>query len=74
MNQVQFYREAAALSQKELADKSGCSQPTIVAIEAGGKTNVYLAQRIANALGATVREVFPPIEAEEPKPNSASAA
>ena len=59
MNHVQQFRESAKLSQKALAVRCGCSQPTIAAIEAGGKTNVHLAQKIAATLGATVDAVFP---------------
>lgn len=59
MNHVQKYRESAGLSQKALAARCGCSQPTIAAIEAGGRTNVHLAQRIAASLGRTVESIFP---------------
>lgn len=66
MNKVQHFRGASRLSQKDLADLCGCSQPTIAAIEAGGKTNVHLAQKIAAALGQSVAEVFPVIAEQKP--------
>lgn len=68
MNNVQQFRESANLSQKALGDICGCSQPTIAAIEAGGKTNVHLAQRIAAALGRSVGDTFP-LDPETPNPN-----
>ncbi len=58
MNKVRLYREQQKISQAALARSCNCSQPTISAIEDGGQTNVYLAQRIAAALSKSVEEVF----------------
>jgi len=74
MNPVQVFRESAKLSQRALADRCGCSQPTIAAIEAGGKTNVHLAQRIAAALDQPVSALFPLDDAGQPGLPEAAAA
>lgn len=71
MNHLKIYREKAGISQTALAKASGCSQPTISAIEDADSTpNVTLAQRIVAALhrhGAECRlvDVFPPSELQQ---------
>jgi transcriptional regulator with XRE-family HTH domain len=45
-------REAAGLSQNELAHRLGCQQPAIARLEAGeASPNMRTLDRIANALG-----------------------
>lgn len=56
-------RRARSLSQQELATLVGVHQRTIQNIEAGAQPKVVLAQLLARALGATVEELFPPVEA-----------
>jgi len=49
---LRLEREAAGLSQRELAKRLGCQQPAISRLEAGGVSpNVATLQRIAEALG-----------------------
>lgn len=58
-NQIRAYREYKGVSQRWLAGKVGCSSSTISEIEMGKRTpNVYLALRIAKALGATVENLW----------------
>ena len=53
-------REELRMTQDELAKKSGVSRQTISSIEknAGRNTSTKTLQRIANALGLTVSELF----------------
>jgi transcriptional regulator with XRE-family HTH domain len=52
---VRHYREAAGLSQRELADRLGCQQPAIARLEAGGVSpNMRTLERIAEALGGVI--------------------
>lgn len=53
-------REELRMTQDELAKKSGVSRQTISSIEknAGRNTSTKTLQRIANALGSTVSELF----------------
>jgi len=49
---VREAREAAGLSQRQLADRLGCQQPAISRLEAGGVApGVVTLNRIASALG-----------------------
>jgi putative transcriptional regulator len=61
-NNVRYYRLYKlykGVSQRWLAQKVGCSHSTLGAIERGESApNVYLAMRIARALGATVEELW----------------
>lgn len=60
MNRVREARLKAHLSQDELAEGSGLARPTISKIERGETVPSGLSmQRIADALGYPVREVFP---------------
>lgn len=53
---VRHYREAAGLSQRELADRLGCQQPAIARLEAGGVSpSMRTLERIAEALGYVVQ-------------------
>ena len=49
-------RKRANLTQKELADRVGTSQPAIARLESGNYRNLSLAflRRVASALGATM--------------------
>lgn len=53
-------RTRNAMRQADLASAVGVSRQTIVSLERGDYApSVYLALRIARALGATVEELFP---------------
>ena len=58
------YRKRAGLTQRQVAQAARCSEQLIAAIEAGRRRspNVYIAQRIARALGVPVDVLFPPDE------------
>lgn len=53
-------REAAKMTQEELAEKSGISRGTIVALESGTEKNTTSKTlvAIAKALGVTVEQIF----------------
>lgn len=52
-------RKQRRLTQAELADQVGVSRQTIIAVEQGDYApSVFLALRIAHALGGTVEELF----------------
>jgi len=55
-------RARAQLSQEALADRAGVSRPTISRIERGAEGDVSLetVERIADALGVSVAELFVP--------------
>jgi len=55
------YRKRLGMSQRDVARKAGCSEEYICWLETRRRTlpNVYVAQRIARAVGATVEELFP---------------
>lgn len=60
-----FGRARAHLSQGQLADRAGVSRPTISRIErAIGDVGVDVVQRIADALGVAVADLFVPPSAE----------
>lgn len=57
MNRVKELREQKGLSQEQLADRVGAHYTTISKIERGvQQLNVRWMERIAEALGVTVRE------------------
>jgi transcriptional regulator with XRE-family HTH domain len=58
-----FERARAGLSQGRLAERSGVSRPTISRIERAVAADVGLdtLQKLADALGTTVRDLFTPI-------------
>ena len=59
VNAVRAARQAAGLTQADLAAEVGVSRQTVVAVEAGDYApSVYLALRIARVLGGTVEEFF----------------
>lgn len=50
---------ANEMTQQELAERTGVSRQTIIAVEAGKYSpSLELAFRIANAFGVTITEVF----------------
>lgn len=53
-------REEKRMTQEELAEKSGVSRPTIVALETGKTTDVKMStlQKLASAMDTTVQEIF----------------
>ena len=51
-------REAAGLTQRELAEKSGIPQSTIARIERGANTSIVTMVKIANALGVRFKTEF----------------
>jgi putative transcriptional regulator len=58
-NPIRERRKERRVTQAELADRVGVSRQTIIAIEQGDYApSVYLALRIAGALGGTVEELF----------------
>lgn len=58
-NRVRFYRIYHGVSLRWLARKVRCSSGTLGAIERGESApNVYLALRIARALGVTVEDLW----------------
>ncbi len=58
-SQVRKLREKAGLSQKELADLIGSTQPSVARLEAGGvNPNVGTLERIADALGSELTVAF----------------
>jgi putative transcriptional regulator len=58
-NRIKAYRKQQQIKQIYLAKKVGVFQSEISEIETGvRKPNIYLARKIANALGKSVDEVF----------------
>jgi putative transcriptional regulator len=58
-NRVRELREAAAMTQAELAQRVGASRQTIIAIEAEKYApSLELAFRLARCLGAAFEDVF----------------
>ena len=57
---IKEYREAANMTQEELAEKSGISRGTISALENGTARNTTSKTllQIAKALNATVEQIF----------------
>jgi DNA-binding XRE family transcriptional regulator len=58
-NRVRALREAAGLSQGELANRAGITRQAVSAIESGGYVpNTAVALRLSRALGCTVEDLF----------------
>lgn len=53
--QIKKAREAADLSQHELADRAGVSRPSVARVEAGGDVNTATLRKIAQVLGLALR-------------------
>jgi DNA-binding XRE family transcriptional regulator len=67
MNRVREARLKSHLSQDELADRSGLARPTISKIERGETVPSGLSrQKIADALGRSITEIFPGENADTP--------
>ena len=67
MNRVREARLKSHLSQDELAERSGLARPTISKIERGETVPSGLSrQKIADALGRSIAEVFPGESADTP--------
>lgn len=62
-NKLAIARTMLRVSQSDVADEAGLSQPAIVDAEAGRGTKLITAQAIATALGAVVDDIFPAREA-----------
>ena len=59
INELRKYREAANLSQDQLASAVGVTQRYIGFIEAGDRTpSLKVAKKIADALDSTVDDIF----------------
>ncbi|MCH7807101.1 MAG: helix-turn-helix domain-containing protein [Proteobacteria bacterium] len=56
---IRVWRNHFGLSQDELAEKSGVSQPTISKMEKGGDGNVATFKSLASALGVSVDDILP---------------
>ena len=68
LNNMKHIREAAAMSQSQLADLSGVPQSTIARLEKDPESDpkVSHCHALASALGVTVDELFPnPFHVEE---------
>ncbi|WP_374713325.1 helix-turn-helix transcriptional regulator [Symbiobacterium terraclitae] len=74
MTRLAEFRKRAGLTQKQVAQAASCSEQLITAIETGRRRlpNVYIAQRIARAVGVPVHVLFPPDEEprEEERPSA----
>jgi putative transcriptional regulator len=65
-NRLTTLREKAGWTPVELANSVGVTRATITAIENGSyDPSLYLAYDIAEALGANVTGVFPPVSRRE---------
>ncbi|MEC4614473.1 helix-turn-helix transcriptional regulator [Tsukamurella tyrosinosolvens] len=59
-NPVRSRRRDQRITQAELAAAVGVSRQTVVSVEKGDYApSVYLALKVARALGSTVEELFP---------------
>lgn len=60
MKAIKTYRLKRGMTQEELAEKSGISRQTIIALESNKKANVTVGvlRRIATALGVPVSAFF----------------
>jgi len=59
-NRVREHRKSAGITQAALARAGGVSRQSIVSVEGGDYApSVYLALRLAVALGTTVEALFP---------------
>jgi transcriptional regulator with XRE-family HTH domain len=60
---MKFIRKDRGLSQRELAKRTGMSQPRVSSIETGLNVSPTLAQRFADVLMCSVSELETPTEA-----------
>jgi transcriptional regulator with XRE-family HTH domain len=54
-SQVNKARQAAGLSQNELADRAGISRPSVVRVERGDDVNTATLGKIADVLGLSLQ-------------------
>ncbi len=65
-NRVKRYRKAVDISQDELAQRAGLSQPTVSRIERGdGSVDAGTAMRLAFGLGVDLEALLGPVLIEE---------
>jgi transcriptional regulator with XRE-family HTH domain len=60
LTQLRRLREEQALTQRELSERSGITQATIVHAERGGETRPTTVRKLADALGVEPRELMRP--------------
>jgi transcriptional regulator with XRE-family HTH domain len=60
---LRYWRLERLLSQRELAEQSGISEPTIIRAEGGKRIGALTAAKLARALGVTVKQ----LQEEEPQ-------
>jgi len=58
LKQLRRYREEQALTQRQLSQKSGVTQATIVHAEKGGDTRPTTVRKLADALGIEPRTLI----------------
>jgi transcriptional regulator with XRE-family HTH domain len=64
---LRTWRERRGWSLRELGERSGVSYVTLQRIEAGAMSpTVATLEKVANALGIVVRDLFPPRKASGP--------
>ena len=66
---IKKHREAAGLTKQQLADKSGITMNYVAKIESKKMQRgctIVIVGRIADALGIDIRELFSPIDEEDP--------
>lgn len=66
---IKKHREAAGLTQQQLADKSGITMNYLAKIESQKMQRgctIVIVGRIADALGIDIRELFSPIDEKDP--------
>jgi transcriptional regulator with XRE-family HTH domain len=59
-NAIRQLRKAKGWTQEDLAHSAGLPSSTIRRLENGGTPQVTTAVKIANALGVTLTDLFPP--------------
>jgi transcriptional regulator with XRE-family HTH domain len=55
---LRAWREHRGLTQQELADKAGVTQPTVSRIEGGAPASLYTLGKLADALNITPTELW----------------
>ena len=63
MTALYKYRKEKGITQRELAEKLGVTQPTITQYETGArKPDIVMLKKIATILGCTTDQLLEPIE------------
>lgn len=73
MSNLKAARQLAGLTQYELAEAVGVTQPIIVYIEQGGGAREDRARRIAAAVGQPLADIFPGVAARIERREAARA-